>query len=109
MKTDTPPQRRLNCSELAAAIGPRRGGRPTDPETVRGWMIQGLSGVRLASELEGGIRMTTWADYEAFKVAIAAEKERQRAERAERRDHRPAALRRRARAAKRELERMGAR
>ena len=102
------PGRELTCAELARLVGSRRGGRPTDPETVRGWMLDGLAGVRLESWLDIATRKTTWAKYLAWKGKVERRKEELRQSRREavRGDRGRQTRQRRAR---KELERAGAR
>src|SRR5262245_7590484 len=98
----------LSCAGLASCIGPRRQGRPTNPETVRAWMLQGVQGVLLASELSIGFRTTTWRKFLAFRQRVAEVKEerRQRLREAARGTQRGS---RSQREAARWLEKMGAR
>lgn len=74
-------EERLTAPMLAVRIGPRRGGRPTMPATVRFWMSQGLYGQRLRYVDEVGVRLTTWAWYEEFRAAVARAKEEARGRR----------------------------
>lgn len=77
------PDKLLSCTELAAMLGSRRAGRPTHPETIRGWMVRGLAGVLLWCEWDLGMRRTTWNHFLAFRSAVARAKEEQRRERLE--------------------------
>lgn len=102
----------LTVQQLAERIGPRRGGRPTSPRTVRYWMLHGLVGVKLRSWLDVSVRKTTWEDYLHFRTEVGRVKERrwqvlrEAAQRTGRRDERTQKRADRARAA---LEAMGAR
>lgn len=99
---------RLTCAQLAARIGSRFRGRPTHPDTVRDWMLHGLAGVLLPSQVDPVLRTTTWRDYLRWREKVARRREELREERLEAVKRTPA-QRRRQEAARRELERQGVR
>jgi hypothetical protein len=49
----------LSMKQAAAWLGPRRNGTAGHEETIRVWCKKGLRGVRLQSQVRGGIRVTT--------------------------------------------------
>jgi hypothetical protein len=84
--------------ELAEAIGPRRAGRPTNPETVRSWCLLGLHGVVMESTLEICVRKTSWRAFLTFRLRVEQVK-------ADRRHRRQAAVRQASPAEQRRRER----
>lgn len=74
---------RLTCAQLARILGPRKGGRPTKPDTVRDWMLHGRQGIRLPSVLEVLVRVTTWGDYLDWLRRVGEARERERLRRKE--------------------------
>lgn len=74
----TPDDLPLTCDQLAARLGVRFRGRPTLGKTVRGWMLDGLAGVRLESWLDPTRRVTTWRLYEGWRRKVAAAREARR-------------------------------
>lgn len=68
-------ERELTCAELAARVGPRRQGKPTDPLTCRKWMLYGVAGLVLPSTFDGVRRKTTWADYTEWRAELNRRRE----------------------------------
>ncbi|HWG41331.1 MAG TPA: hypothetical protein VN688_00995 [Gemmataceae bacterium] len=107
------PETVLTVAQLAQAVGPRRANRPTNVETARAWMLQGIQGVFLHSWLDLCVRKTTWGDYVKFRAEVARVKEAERKRLREvvkglsRREEK--ARKKRAEDAKRRLEEMGLR
>ena len=98
----------LSLQDVAQLMGRRRAGRDTKRSTVRDWCLDGLRGVRLRSELRGGVRMTTLAWLDEFFLALNRARDRELASRRTAMRS-PAKAARDAGRARSELERLGAR
>ena len=101
-------QQWLTIADAAELVGIRKSRRPTHYQTVRGWMVDGLRGVRLRSVMRGGCRMTTQQWLSEFFDVLNNAREREIAN-APSRLRSPAAASKAQERAKRELEALGAR
>ncbi len=63
---------RITLTALAQRHPGRRPGKRLHTATAHRWALAGVRGVKLRTELAGGMRYTTWAWYEGFALECAA-------------------------------------